>query len=85
MLDDGITGYIRISEFTNKTTDQFVNELNSVKDEGATRIVVDLRNNTGGVVSSALGVLDILVGEGDYGEMRFKDGSTGEFKGTGGK
>ena len=85
VLDDGITGYIRISEFTNKTTDQFVNELNSVKDEGATRIVVDLRNNTGGVVSSALGVLDILVGEGDYGEMRFKDGSTGEFKGTGGK
>ena len=85
VLDDGITGYIRINEFTNKTTDQFVDELNSLKGENVQRLVIDLRNNTGGVVSSALGVLDVIVGEDNYGEMRFKDGSTGEFKGAGGK
>ena len=83
MLEDGKTGYIRISEFTNKTTDQFKDELKSVKDSGAERLVIDLRNNTGGVVSSALGVLDILVAEDNYGEMRFKDGSASVFKGEG--
>ena len=85
VLDDGVTGYIRINEFTNKTTDQFVSELDSLKTEGIKRLVIDLRNNTGGVVSSALGVLDVIVSEDNYGEMRFKDGSTGVFKGSGGK
>lgn len=85
VLDDGVTGYIRINEFTNKTTDQFVDELSSLKGEGAKRLVIDLRNNTGGVVSSALGVLDVIVAEDNYGEMRFKDGSSGVFKGTGDK
>lgn len=85
VLDDGVTGYIHINEFTNKTTDQFVDELNSLKGENVQRLVIDLRNNTGGVVSSALGVLDVIVGEDNYGEMRFRDGSTGEFKGAGGK
>ena len=83
MLDDGTTGYIRISEFTNKTADQFKEELDSLKKDNAKRLVIDLRNNTGGVVSTALNVLDVIVSEDNYGEMRFKDGSSGVFKGEG--
>ena len=83
MLNDGKTGYLYISEFTNKTDAQFQEEFNSLKKDNAQRLIIDLRNNTGGVVTSALGVLDIIVAEDNYGEMRFKDGSVSIFKGIG--
>ena len=82
MLDDGKTGYIRIKEFNNKTAEQFRSGLQDLKKEDAKALVIDLRNNTGGVVKSALEIMDDILPEGNFGGMRFKDGTREEFKGT---
>ena len=54
MLDKGI-GYIYISSFDGtKLNEQFEKEYNSLKDQGATTLIVDVRNNGGGIVDEAL-------------------------------
>ena len=53
-----------------------------MKKEDAKALVIDLRNNTGGVVKSALEIMDDILPEGNFGGMRFKDGTREEFKGT---
>ena len=82
VLDDEKTGYIRIKEFNNKTTEQFRSALEDLKKEGIEGLVIDLRNNTGGVVRSALEIMDDILPEGSFGGMKFKDGSKEEFNGT---
>ena len=82
MLDDGITGYIRIKEFTSNTPGQFSDAIKELKEKGAKRLVLDLRNNTGGVVSAAVNMLDQLLPEGDLGGMKFADGTRQVFEAT---
>lgn len=60
MLDNNI-GYIYISSFeSSKVAEQFENEYNSLKDKGATSIIVDLRNNGGGIVDQATEIGDLF-------------------------
>lgn len=63
MMDDNI-GYLQISQFDEKTYSEFVTNLQSLLDNGAKAIVMDLRNNPGGLLSSTLEVADKLLGEG---------------------
>ena len=56
MLDEQI-GYIRISEFTGVTSQQFADSYQKLKDQNMTRLIIDLRSNPGGLVS---GVCDTL-------------------------
>ena len=80
MLDDGITGYIKIKEFTSNTPGQFAEAIQEMKGEGAERLVLDLRNNTGGVVSAAVNMLDQILPEGSLGGMKFADGTRQVFE-----
>ena len=80
VLEDGVTGYIRLREFTIKTPDQFRTALDELKKEGVERIVIDLRNNTGGVVSAAVDILDQILPAGKLGGMQFSDGTRQEFE-----
>ena len=82
VLDDGITGFIRIKEFTSNTPGQFADALNDLKGKGIERLVVDLRNNTGGVVSASIEILDRLLPEGSLGGMKFADGTKQVFEAT---
>lgn len=60
MLDKGI-GYINISSFDGtKLNEQFEKEYNSLKDQGATTLIVDVRNNGGGIVDEALEIADLF-------------------------
>lgn len=56
MLPDN-TGYIRISEFTGVTSDQFKSAYKKLNEAGMTSLVIDLRSNPGGLVT---GVCDTL-------------------------
>lgn len=56
MLDEQI-GYIRISEFTGVTSQQFADSYQKLKDQNMTKLIIDLRSNPGGLVS---GVCDTL-------------------------
>ncbi len=63
MLDNGIA-YIHISDFTESTADDFNSTLSSLMGQSMTGLIVDLRNNGGGMVPSAQSIADRLLGEG---------------------
>ena len=63
MLENQI-GYIAISSFDDVTTDQFITALDNLESQGMKALVVDLRNNGGGLVSSVCAILDRLLPEG---------------------
>ena len=53
----GDTGYIRISEFSEVTSDQYKKAFADLKDQGMKKLVVDLRDNPGGLLTAVCGVL----------------------------
>jgi carboxyl-terminal processing protease len=53
MIGDN-TGYIRISDFIRTTGDEFKKALADLEEQGATRLLLDLRDNPGGSVDSAV-------------------------------
>ena len=63
MLDDNI-GYISIASFDDVTVNQFLTALEDLENQGETALIIDLRNNGGGLVSSAGSILDRLLPEG---------------------
>ncbi|MBO9471349.1 S41 family peptidase [Endozoicomonas sp. G2_2] len=72
MLDDGY-GYVRITQFSSQTGDSLQREIKNLEDEanGPLRgIVLDLRNNPGGVLSAAVDVADTFINNGDIVSIR---------------
>lgn len=61
---EGNIGYIALSSFDDVTYAQFMEALNTLEDQGETALIVDLRNNGGGLVSSVCNILDELLPEG---------------------
>ncbi len=60
MLDNKI-GYIIISEFDEVTVSQFVKAVNKLEADGMKGLVVDVRNNPGGLLASVVKILDRLL------------------------
>ena len=66
MLDPGY-GYIRISNFQSRTAPQLLEAINSLKEENKADLkglVLDLRNNPGGVLNAAAEVTDLFINKG---------------------
>ena len=57
VIDDRI-GYIRISQFQESTPKDLGRELVALREENIRGLIVDLRNNPGGLLSAAVGVSD---------------------------
>lgn len=74
MLEDNI-GYIRVTEFDAVTTDQYKKALDDLENQGMTSLVVDLRNNPGGNVSTVCDMLDMMLPEGLIVYTQDKDGN----------
>lgn len=77
MLEPGY-GYIRISSFQSKTTESLIEALNKLKADNKQNlrgIILDLRNNPGGVLNAAVGVSDAFLNDGKivYTEGRVED------------
>ena len=60
MLSDKI-GYIEVSEFDDVTADQFNEAMDALEEQGMESLIIDLRNNGGGVLTSAQKMLDRLL------------------------
>ncbi|MGI9174156.1 MAG: S41 family peptidase, partial [Rhodothermales bacterium] len=60
MVDDE-TGYIRVSYFAVTTHEEFLEELKELKGQGMKRLVLDLRDNPGGVMQSAVRIADEML------------------------
>lgn len=79
------TGYIYISEFGAGTADEFKKALDELLAEGVTGLVIDLRDNGGGVVSAATEVADMLMDSGEVGYAVDKNGNRQDFTTKDGK
>ena len=60
----GDTGYIRISEFSEVTSEQYKKAFADLKDQGMKKLVADLRDNPGGLLTAVCGVLRQILPEG---------------------
>jgi carboxyl-terminal processing protease len=85
MLDPGL-GYLRISSFTIETGDNLNKELLKLKKEAGGELkglVLDLRNNPGGVLDAAVKVSDAFIEKGTIVSIKGRDpGSNREFIAT---
>ena len=65
MLDhDRKIGYVRITSFIQSTADELKKALAELKAEGMKALIVDLRDNPGGLLASAVEISDLFVDEG---------------------
>ena len=63
MLDDEI-GYIAVSEFDKVTAEQFKNALAKLEEQGMEKLIIDLRNNLGGVLDTCCEMLKQMLPKG---------------------
>lgn len=80
MLEDSI-GYIAVSAFEENTDEQFKTAIDKLEKEGMKGLIVDLRDNGGGLVDTVVNMLDCFLPTGDmivY--TKDKNGSGQEYK-----
>lgn len=73
-LDNNIA-YIQISTFNAKTAEQFANTLNTMTATGATSLIIDVRHNTGGLVSALKPILNRFIPAATVATAEYADGS----------
>ena len=61
---DGNIGYVRISQFDTDSHEEFEKDWGALQEKGAKALIIDLRNNGGGYVDTAVAIADQLVKEG---------------------
>lgn len=77
MLDKN-TGYIQITEFKGVTAEQYEEAFGNLKDQGMERMIVDLRDNPGGLLNSVCDVLRKILPEGLIVYTEDKNGNRSE-------
>ena len=73
MLENGI-GYIRLSMFSETTGNDFTQKMSELKEQGMTSLILDLRNNPGGLIGESVKVARLLVPQGPIVSVIGKDG-----------
>ena len=68
MLENNI-GYIQMLSFDEECTAKFKEHLQDLQNQGAKRIIIDLRNNGGGMVSEAITMSELFL---DFGSIIMK-------------
>ena len=63
MLDDE-TGYIRLTRFSKNSGPEMRSAIKNLQTESVSRIVIDLRDNPGGLLQSAIEILDMMTPKG---------------------
>lgn len=64
-MADEKTGYIVLSRFNAKASEQTREAMLQLKDQGAERLILDLRGNPGGLLSEAIEVTNLFVPKGE--------------------
>lgn len=61
---DEVTGYIKLSDFTTNAGVEVRNALVSLKSQGIQRLVLDLRDNPGGLLNEAVEIVNLFIPKG---------------------
>ena len=77
-------GYIKHTLFTERSPDEMLQAIQELTDRGATRFILDLRGNPGGIVNSAVAIADMWIDDGLIFTEERADGSREEFRATAG-
>ena len=77
MLDEN-TGYIQITEFKGVTVEQYEEVFTELKEQGMERLVVDLRDNPGGLLNVVCDILRDILPEGLIVYTEDKNGNRSE-------
>jgi carboxyl-terminal processing protease len=64
MIDKDV-GYIKLSKFSRKTFNEFYEAFSKLEEEGMNKLLLDLRNNPGGLLDQAIDMLDMFISSND--------------------
>ena len=80
MLETDGIGYIRIASFSENTGKEFKEAYDSLVEQGMNGLVIDLRENPGGLVSTCVEIADLIVPKGPIVSVVRRDGSKEEYQ-----
>lgn len=78
MLEENI-GYIALYEFTEQTQPQYEAAFQELEEQGMERLIIDVRGNPGGLLTSVCGILEDILPEGLIVYTEDKDGNRQEY------
>lgn len=70
---DGNIGYVKIGNFASGTAAEFTEAAEMLKGEGVKKLILDLRNSPGGMVTAATQIASRIVPEGKVVDVKFRD------------
>ncbi len=73
--EDSQLGYVQVLRFTSRTPEELRNALTDLNSKPVKALVLDLRNNSGGLLQESIQVADEFI---DKGPIAFEDDNTGE-------
>lgn len=74
-MEKGKIGYVKLTQFKSRTTEELRAALNKLMPEKPIGLILDLRNNPGGLLDQAVGVVDAFIKKG---KIVYTDGRTPE-------
>lgn len=80
-LVDNNIGYLSISQFEEVTTKQFKAAVEDLQSQGMKGLVIDIRNNPGGLLDTVVGMLKYMLPDGLIVYTEDKQGNRKEYKG----
>ncbi|MFL8951792.1 S41 family peptidase [Helcococcus kunzii] len=79
MINDNI-GYILLTGFQDETDEDFKAAIKDLKEKGAKKFILDLRNNPGGLLDVALSIADELMDKATVISVKDKNGNKEDYK-----
>lgn len=64
IVEDGI-GYLHFGSFTSRSAERMKKTVQSLKEKGATSLIMDLRGNGGGILDEAVDIVNLFVPKGE--------------------
>lgn len=74
----GDVGYIQITSFNAETAEDFEESLDMMREENIEKIILDLRNNGGGLVSAAIDIAKKIVTKGKIIDVKYRQSEYNE-------
>ncbi|MBQ3426858.1 MAG: PDZ domain-containing protein [Clostridia bacterium] len=72
---EGNIGYVKIASFSTGTASEFEEVVEKLKSENVKNVILDLRNNPGGLVSAATKIASLIVPKGKIVDVKYRDSS----------
>ncbi len=82
MLESNI-GYVHIDSFETKTATQFEEAISDLQNQGMSALIIDVRYNPGGMVTSVVKILDDILPEGTVVYTEDKNGNRQDYTSSG--